>query len=83
MRFGYQAVGWRNPLSEIAVQVAQMGFHGLEVFGVTELLPSDQNLSQVLTAAKVEFVGAYFASSLVEKDARETNVQSSRGPSDR
>lgn len=75
-RIAYGAIGWVTwPLSRIAATLAELGIHGIEGFGLTELMPEDADLQQTLHQLSVRFVGSYFGASLVQHDRRETEAR--------
>jgi inosose dehydratase len=67
--FSYGAVGWPFPLCKIVQLLAELGFDGIEGFGLTEMLPQDEQfLSAVLRETSLKFPAFYFACSFIEEE---------------
>ncbi|MBM3335435.1 TIM barrel protein [Candidatus Sumerlaeota bacterium] len=68
IRFSYNAEGWTVSVAKVAMAVAELGFRGIEVFGLNERLDEDKDLESVLPYLGIEVSASYYAGSLVEPD---------------
>jgi inosose dehydratase len=66
--FAYGAIGWRLPLCQVAREIANLGFKGIEVFGLLEPLQEDRDFGNVLTQIGIRVSAGYFAGSFIEKN---------------
>lgn len=69
-RIAYGAIGWLLwPMGRIASELKLLGVSGIEGFGLTDLLPDDDDLAEHLNNLGTTFVGAYYGASLVQPEA--------------
>lgn len=78
-RIGYAAFGWRRSLTEVAREIAALGCHGLEAYGLADPLDEDRDLGTVLEELGLELSASYIAGSFVEPD----NAQDERAAFER
>lgn len=77
-KIAYGAIGWERPMTEVAEIVSGLGYQGLEGFGLLELLPQDEHLSESLQANRLSFVGSYFSGSFVQPDRLDHEIANFR-----